>query len=174
MLKLLKEKATNLSHSGKSFAGKAKEKLQDSGIADSMSKKAKAINVDVIKEWTKDKDSPDKRELSEKLKDSAKKVGEELYVLVMQGYLALVDSETDTKHKAILGAALAYFVLPADIIPDVIVGVGFTDDVAALALAARNVGDAIQEKHVESAKEKWNEFAGIDEPSQQLENNSAS
>lgn len=90
-------------------------------------------------------------------------------VLVMQGYLALVDSETDTKHKAILGTALAYFVLPADIIPDVIVGVGFTDDVTALALAARNVGDAIQPKHIESAKEKWNEFAGISEAVEQLE-----
>jgi uncharacterized membrane protein YkvA (DUF1232 family) len=39
-------------------------------------------------------------------------------------------------------------------VPDVIAGVGFTDDIAALTLAANSVGSAIKPEHEDQAREK--------------------
>jgi uncharacterized membrane protein YkvA (DUF1232 family) len=39
-------------------------------------------------------------------------------------------------------------------VPDVLAGVGFTDDMAALTLAANSVGNAITDEHEEQAREK--------------------
>ena len=39
------------------------------------------------------------------------------------------------KAKAVLFAAAAYFVMPVDMLPDVIAGLGFTDDATVLATA---------------------------------------
>ncbi|HEX6867003.1 MAG TPA: YkvA family protein [Caulobacteraceae bacterium] len=53
------------------------------------------------------------------------------------------DPETPATARAMMFAALAYFVLPTDLIPDVLAGVGFTDDAAVIAavitLAARHL-----------------------------------
>jgi uncharacterized membrane protein YkvA (DUF1232 family) len=45
------------------------------------------------------------------------------------------DSSTPLRIRGTLFAALAYFVMPFDIIPDFIVGLGYTDDAAVLAAA---------------------------------------
>lgn len=45
------------------------------------------------------------------------------------------DSATPLPIRATLFGALAYFVLPFDAVPDLLVGMGFTDDAAVLAAA---------------------------------------
>lgn len=45
------------------------------------------------------------------------------------------DSATPLPIRATLFGALAYFVLPFDAVPDLLVGLGFTDDAAVLAAA---------------------------------------
>ena len=62
-------------------------------------------------------------------------------------YFCAVDPATPTKVKAILLAALAYFVMPFDAIPDFIAGFGFTDDAAVLAAAIGLVAKHIGEQH---------------------------
>ncbi|MFZ1989321.1 MAG: YkvA family protein [Alphaproteobacteria bacterium] len=62
-------------------------------------------------------------------------------------YYCAMDRETPTRVRAVLLAALAYFVLPTDIIPDFIAGFGFTDDAAVLATAISVVGRHIKEHH---------------------------
>jgi uncharacterized membrane protein YkvA (DUF1232 family) len=54
--------------------------------------------------------------------------------------------------KGILIAALAYFVLPFDAIPDFIAGFGFTDDAAVLALALRLVSGHMKDGHYQRAR----------------------
>jgi uncharacterized membrane protein YkvA (DUF1232 family) len=98
--------------------------------------------------------APDEKTFWTKMKGSVKKAGEELAVMGIKSWLAMTDSETSVKHKAVLGGALAYFVLPTDMVPDVIAGVGFTDDMAALTLAANSVGSAIKPEHEEQARTK--------------------
>ena len=98
--------------------------------------------------------APDEKTFWRKMKNSVKKAGEEIAVMGIKSWLAMTDSNTSVRHKAILGGALAYFVLPTDMVPDVLAGVGFTDDMAALTLAANSVGNAITDEHEEQAREK--------------------
>ncbi|MFH0273906.1 YkvA family protein [Vibrio jasicida] len=98
--------------------------------------------------------APDEQTFWRKMKNSVKKAGEEIAVMGIKSWLAMADSNTSVRHKAILGGALAYFVLPTDMVPDVLAGVGFTDDMAALTLAANSVGNAITDEHEEQAREK--------------------
>ncbi|MHA2875665.1 YkvA family protein [Vibrio campbellii] len=98
--------------------------------------------------------APDEKTFWRKMKNSVKKAGEEIAVMGIKSWLAMADSNTSVRHKAILGGALAYFVLPTDMVPDVLAGVGFTDDMAVLTLAANSVGNAITDEHEEQAREK--------------------
>ena len=52
---------------------------------------------------------------------------------LLAAYYCAIDPRTPARVKAVLLAALAYFVLPADVIPDFIAGLGFTDDLTVLA-----------------------------------------
>ncbi|MHB9958632.1 YkvA family protein [Vibrio campbellii] len=98
--------------------------------------------------------APDEKTFWRKMKNSVKKAGEEIAVMGIKSWLAMADSNTSVRHKAILGGALAYFVLPTDMVPDVLAGVGFTDDMAALTLAVNSVGNAITDEHEAQAREK--------------------
>ncbi|EGQ8056828.1 YkvA family protein [Vibrio alginolyticus] len=103
--------------------------------------------------------APDEKTFWRKMKNSVKKAGEEIAVMGIKSWLAMADSNTSVRHKAILGGALAYFVLPTDMVPDVLAGVGFTDDMAALTLAANSVGNAITKEHEAQAREKLNSMS---------------
>lgn len=67
-------------------------------------------------------------------------------------YFCAVDPKTPAKVKAILFAALAYFVMPFDLIPDFIAGIGFTDDAAVIAMALGIVAGNITDKHRAKAR----------------------
>ncbi|HHX8537324.1 TPA: YkvA family protein [Vibrio alginolyticus] len=103
--------------------------------------------------------APDEKTFWRKMKNSVKKAGEDIAVMGIKSWLAMTDSNTSVRHKAILGGALAYFVLPTDMVPDVLAGVGFTDDMAALTLAANSVGNAITKEHEAQAREKLNSMS---------------
>lgn len=66
---------------------------------------------------------------------------------LVAAYYCAIDPKTPIRVRAVLLAALAYFVLPTDIIPDFIAGVGFTDDATVLATAIGIVGGHIRERH---------------------------
>ena len=70
----------------------------------------------------------------------------------MAAYYCALDPKTPLQVKAILLGALAYFVIPVDMIPDFIAGLGFTDDAVVLALAIRSVAPAITERHRNKAR----------------------
>ena len=62
------------------------------------------------------------------------------------------DPETPTPAKALMMAALAYFVLPTDAIPDIIAGIGFTDDAAVLAAVLATLSRTLKPRHKEAAQ----------------------
>jgi len=62
------------------------------------------------------------------------------------------DRRTPSQVRAILLAALAYFVLPADIVPDILAGVGFGDDAAVFWAAWSMVDRHIRPEHRERAQ----------------------
>jgi hypothetical protein len=57
---------------------------------------------------------------------------------------------TPTAAKGMMMAALAYFVLPTDAIPDVLPAIGFTDDAAVIAAVIAIVGKNLKPRHKES------------------------
>ena len=62
------------------------------------------------------------------------------------------DPTTPTAAKGMMLAALAYFVLPTDAIPDVLPAIGFTDDAAVIAALIAIVGKNLKASHKDKAK----------------------
>jgi len=67
-------------------------------------------------------------------------------------WYAARDPETPSRVRAILYGALGYFVVPTDLIPDVILKLGFTDDATVLLLAIQAVAGHIQDRHRAQAR----------------------
>jgi uncharacterized membrane protein YkvA (DUF1232 family) len=76
---------------------------------------------------------------------------------VVAAYYCALDTRTPTRVRGILLAALAYFVLPTDFIPDFIFGLGFTDDVAVLTAAITALRSHITPAHRAAAREALSE-----------------
>jgi uncharacterized membrane protein YkvA (DUF1232 family) len=79
---------------------------------------------------------------------------------LLAAYYGALDPGTPLRAKAVLFGALAYFVLPADVIPDWIVGLGFTDDAAVLAAAMRSILPHIHDRHRARARQAIGRLAG--------------
>jgi uncharacterized membrane protein YkvA (DUF1232 family) len=71
---------------------------------------------------------------------------------LLAAYYCATDRTTPTYVRAVLFGALAYFILPADVIPDVIAMVGFTDDAAVLAAAIAAVRAHFRPEHRDRAR----------------------
>jgi uncharacterized membrane protein YkvA (DUF1232 family) len=72
---------------------------------------------------------------------------------VVAAYYCALDTSTPTRVRGVLLAALAYFVLPVDMIPDFVAGFGFTDDVAVLTAAITAVRTHITPAHRAAARQ---------------------
>ncbi|MBL29502.1 MAG: hypothetical protein CMM50_18380 [Rhodospirillaceae bacterium] len=62
------------------------------------------------------------------------------------------DPATPARVRTILFGALAYFVLPSDMIPDVFVGMGFLDDGAVISAAIASVSAHLKPVHRDRAR----------------------
>ncbi len=71
---------------------------------------------------------------------------------VVASYYCVLDADTPAKTRGILLAALAYFVLPIDLVPDFIAGFGYTDDIAVLTAAIASVKGSLVERHYIAAR----------------------
>lgn len=66
-------------------------------------------------------------------------------------YYCAMDAKTPMRVRGVLLAALAYFVMPADLIPDFIAGLGFTDDASVFLAAVTAVGGHVKPRHRDQA-----------------------
>jgi len=72
---------------------------------------------------------------------------------VVAAYYCAFDPATPIKVKGVLLAALAYFIMPIDVIPDVLLGLGFTDDMAVLYTAITMIRSHMTQAHRDKAKD---------------------
>ncbi|WP_145640799.1 YkvA family protein [Neorhizobium alkalisoli] len=72
---------------------------------------------------------------------------------LVAAYYCAIDPQTPTRVRGLLLAALAYFVLPFDFVPDFFAVVGYTDDIAVLATALRMIQGHIADRHYDAADE---------------------
>ncbi len=70
------------------------------------------------------------------------------------------DSETPATAKAMIMAALAYFILPLDAVPDFLPVIGYTDDAAVIAAVVAIVSQNLKPWHRAAAKAALERVAG--------------
>jgi uncharacterized membrane protein YkvA (DUF1232 family) len=72
---------------------------------------------------------------------------------LLTAYYCAFDRRTPTRVRVALLGALAYFIAPFDVLPDMLPVVGLTDDAAVLAAVFKLVWDHIQPEHRAVARE---------------------
>ena len=70
----------------------------------------------------------------------------------LAAYYCATDGKTPLYVKAVLMGALAYFIVPSDVIPDFIVGLGYTDDASVLVAAIAAVRGSLKPEHFAAAR----------------------
>ena len=75
-------------------------------------------------------------------------------------YFAAGRPDTPAWARATVYAALGYFILPTDAIPDVTPVVGFADDLGALTLAIATIAAYIDEEVKRQAQQRMLEWFG--------------
>ena len=93
----------------------------------------------------------------------AARAGREIIEKVLVLYYCFQDPDTPAWAKIIIVAALGYFIAPLDAIPDVMPGVGFSDDLGAVAVALAAVAMHIKPEYWQQAKEKLKKWFSDDD-----------
>jgi uncharacterized membrane protein YkvA (DUF1232 family) len=97
-----------------------------------------------------------------KLKRFAKKAGIKVVYTALLLYYVLQSPNVPIKAKAIIVGALGYFISPIDIIPDILLGVGYTDDLSVLVGALVSVAMYVDKDVKLKAHAKIIEWFGTD------------
>lgn len=105
-------------------------------------------------DYDKYKSSYSEESLKNKLMKYAKKIGLNTTYYILLLYQLIVSDAVSFADKAIIIAALGYFITPLDVIPDIILGTGFIDDVSVLLLALRHVFNCITPEVKQLAKKQ--------------------
>jgi uncharacterized membrane protein YkvA (DUF1232 family) len=66
---------------------------------------------------------------------------------IVAGYYCALDPATPMRVRGMLLAAIAYFILPLDFIPDIVAGLGFADDAALVTAVLALVSAHIAPTH---------------------------
>lgn len=100
------------------------------------------------------------KDLLKKIVEFAKKSGIKIIYLVLILFYVLQSNETPRLAKNIIYGALGYFILPADLVPDVIPGIGQIDDWMILLAALGAVAIYVTKETKTQAKEKLHTWFG--------------
>ena len=96
----------------------------------------------------------------DKVMKFGKKAGVKVLYTAMILYYTIQKPSVPKKAKGIVYGALGYFILPLDIIPDVIPGVGYVDDIGMLLGAIAVIAMYIDAETKQKAKDKVVEWFG--------------
>ena len=95
-----------------------------------------------------------------KLKKFALTAGREVVEKALTLYYTAQNPNVPAWAKTVVVGALTYFISPVDAIPDVLVGIGFTDDLGVLLAAIATVSVYINAETKEQAKQKMKDWFG--------------
>jgi uncharacterized membrane protein YkvA (DUF1232 family) len=94
----------------------------------------------------------------EKVKNVAKTAGKEVLYNALLLYYTF--PKASPKAKAIIVGALAYFISPIDVIPDVTPIIGYSDDLAILIAAVAAIGMEITQEEKDMVNKKLTDWFG--------------
>ncbi len=81
------------------------------------------------------------------LRKAALSAGRKTLLTALTLFYCLQDRDTPTWAKGVIVGALGYLILPADLIPDIIPGIGYGDDWGAIVAALGTVTAYIKDEH---------------------------
>ena len=91
----------------------------------------------------------------------AKKAGIKVIYAALLLFYALKSEKTSAADRALIIGALGYFILPVDLVPDFIIGLGYGDDAAALVAVVKmleNLNDDIKAQAKNKLKTWFEDF----------------
>ncbi len=94
----------------------------------------------------------------DKLKKLISRLSNEAVYQLLVLYYTMRRPDIPTKVKAIILGTLGYFGLPVDLIPDFIPVIGYSDDLAIVALCLAYVRQWTTQEEIDKAKEKMREW----------------
>ena len=95
-----------------------------------------------------------------KLLNFARAAGQEVVEHALSLYYTAQAPDTPAWAKTAIYGVLGYFIFPVDVIPDLIPGVGFSDDLGAMVTALATVAAHVTPEIKARAKEKAAEWFG--------------
>jgi uncharacterized membrane protein YkvA (DUF1232 family) len=95
-----------------------------------------------------------------KLQKFALTAGREVVEKALTLYYTAQNPNVPAWAKTVVVGALTYFISPVDAIPDILVGIGFTDDLGVLLAAIATVSVYIDAKTKEQAQQKMSDWFG--------------
>lgn len=106
----------------------------------------------------------------DKMKAFGLQAGQGLVEQAFVLWYALHDAETPTSAKIKIVGALTYWILPVDMLPDILPAVGFTDDFTAMTTVVGTIATNITPQVREKAKQRTEElFAGKGVPESDID-----
>ncbi len=92
------------------------------------------------------------------------RVGEKMLMTALTLFYCLQDADTPRWARGVIIGALGYLILPLDVIPDVMPGVGYADDWAVLVAALATVAAYIKDEHKNRASGQLTRLFGKANP----------
>jgi uncharacterized membrane protein YkvA (DUF1232 family) len=77
---------------------------------------------------------------------------------LLAAWYCAADAKTPMHVRGVLLAALAYFILPADAVPDLVAGIGFTDDAAVIAAVLGTFARHVTPEHQAKASQRLDQL----------------
>ncbi len=97
----------------------------------------------------------------EKLKKIAKKIGVKATAYGLTLFYVLQKDEVTYGDKLFIIGCLGYFILPIDLVPDVLVGIGYTDDIGFMAINLIRISKYIDDDVKRKVSKKLSEWFDI-------------
>jgi uncharacterized membrane protein YkvA (DUF1232 family) len=95
-----------------------------------------------------------------KVRRVAKVIGREATEKALVLYFAMQDPEVPAWAKRVAVGALAYLILPIDVIPDLLLPFGLTDDIGVMAVALTQIAIHVSAATKTKAADKASEWFG--------------
>jgi uncharacterized membrane protein YkvA (DUF1232 family) len=93
-----------------------------------------------------------------KVKSYSRTAGMQVVYIALLLYYLMQSRSVPIKAKATIAAALGYFILPIDLIPDIALVAGFTDDLTVLMVALSQVSRYITDDVIQSARTRLRQW----------------
>ena len=98
------------------------------------------------------------------MRKATSKAGRKGLLTALTLFYCLQDHDTPTWAKGVIVGALGYLILPVDMVPDLIPGIGYGDDWGAIVAALGTVTAYIKDEHKLKAAAQVERLLGAENP----------